>query len=160
MSPRLSDILTFSMPQNLKGRNVMLQVIQMYCDWIIPVVSPDWTFMFPDSLFERTRGFTYTSQPTRTWYNVNNTGGGTRNNVIYLEPFSCMWVAEIFTLHHIVILCASSAFWIRDGQDQIFFPERLTDPKLARCDLSPKYLTKTILNALHILRLGYQTMPA
>jgi hypothetical protein len=32
-------------------------------------------------------------------------GGGARNDVIYLEPFSCMWVAEIFTLHHIVALC-------------------------------------------------------
>jgi hypothetical protein len=40
---------------------------------------------------------------------VDNMGGGARNNVIYLEPFSCVWVAEIFTLH-IVALCASSAF--------------------------------------------------
>jgi hypothetical protein len=41
ISPPLSDILTFSMPQNLNGRNVMFFVIKMYCDWIIPVVSPD-----------------------------------------------------------------------------------------------------------------------
>ena len=66
--------------------------------------------MFTDSLFERTRGFTYIAQPSWTFNIVNNMGGGTCNNVIYLEPLSCVWVAEIFTLHHIVALCASSAF--------------------------------------------------
>jgi hypothetical protein len=88
----------------------MLQVIEMYSDWIIPVISPVLSFMFTNSLFERAGGFTDISEPTWTFNNVNNMGGGTCNNVIYLEPFSCVWVAEIFTLYHVVALCASSAF--------------------------------------------------
>ena len=65
--------------------------------------------MFTDSLFDSTRDFTDIAQPTWTFNNVNNMGGGTRNNIIYLEPFSC--VAEIFTLHigdvnlHELIFC-------------------------------------------------------
>ena len=54
--------------------------------------------------------FTYITQPTWTFNHVDNMGGGTRNNVIYLEPCSCMWVAETFTLHHIVALGSASAF--------------------------------------------------
>jgi hypothetical protein len=34
ISPPLSDFLTFSMPQHLKGRNVLLEIIKMYCDRI------------------------------------------------------------------------------------------------------------------------------
>ena len=59
--------------------------------------------MFTDSLFERTRVFTYIAEPTWISNNVDNMGGGARNNVIYLEPFSCMSVAEIFT--HILLHC-------------------------------------------------------
>ena len=58
----------------------------------------------------RMTGFTYITQPTWTFSHVDNMGGGARNNAIYLEPFSCMWVAERFTLLHIVALCATSAF--------------------------------------------------
>jgi hypothetical protein len=53
--------------------------------------------MFTDSLFERAGGFTYITQPTWTFNHVDSMGGGARNNVNYLKPFSCMWVAEIFT---------------------------------------------------------------
>jgi hypothetical protein len=62
-------------------------------------------------MFERKRGFTYITQPTWTFNRVDTMGVDVAgNNVIYLEPFSCMWVAEIFTLHHIVALCVTSAF--------------------------------------------------
>jgi hypothetical protein len=50
----------------------------------------------------------YIAQPTWTFNNVDNMGGGARKNVIYLETFSCMWMAEKFTLHHIVALCRTS----------------------------------------------------
>ena len=48
--------------------------------------------MFTNSLFERAGGFTNITEPTWTFNNVNNMSGGTRNNVIYLEPFSCVCV--------------------------------------------------------------------
>ena len=66
--------------------------------------------MFTDSLFEKARCFTDIAEPTWTYNNVNNMGGVTRNDVIYLGSFPCMWVGEIFTRYHVVALCASSAF--------------------------------------------------
>ena len=44
----------------------MFLVIKMFYNWIISVISPDLTFMVTNSLFERTRGFTYITQPTWT----------------------------------------------------------------------------------------------